>query len=87
MMSTHEPAIEMSLLEQEHLRAVLLDTKNVVIRVVNVYAGNLNTAVVRVGEVFREAVVYYHVSDPRPGWLLQCIRRHACPTRVENSEA
>ena len=48
--------LEMGLLEQEHLRAVLLDTKNVVIRVANVYAGNLNTAVVRVGEVFREAI-------------------------------
>lgn len=68
--------IEMGLLEQEHLRAVLLDTKNVVIRVVNIYAGNLNTAVVRVGEVFREAirancasiiVVHNHPSgDPTP---------------------
>jgi len=68
--------LEMSLLEQEHLRAVLLDTKNVVIRVINVYAGNLNTAVVRVGEVFREAirancasiiVVHNHPSgDPTP---------------------
>ena len=68
--------LEMSLLEQEHLRAVLLDTKNVVIRVVNVYTGNLNTAVVRVGEVFREAirancasiiVVHNHPSgDPTP---------------------
>ncbi|HRW50668.1 MAG TPA: JAB domain-containing protein, partial [Caldilinea sp.] len=38
--------LEMGLLEQEHLRAVLLDTKNVVLRVANVYAGNLNTAVV-----------------------------------------
>jgi DNA-binding transcriptional ArsR family regulator len=24
--------------------------------------------------------VYYRVSDPRPGWLLQCIRNHACGT-------
>jgi DNA repair protein RadC len=48
----------------------------VVQRVVNVYAGNLNTAVVRVGEVFREAirsncasiiVVHNHPSgDPTP---------------------
>jgi DNA repair protein RadC len=48
--------MEMGLLEQEHLRAVLLDTKNYVIRVVTVYAGSLNSAVVRVGEVFREAI-------------------------------
>ena len=68
--------LEMGLLEQEHLRTVLLDTKNVVQRVVNVYSGNLNTAVVRVGEVFREAirsncasiiVVHNHPSgDPTP---------------------
>lgn len=67
---------EMSLLEREELRAVLLDTKNNVIRVVSVYSGNLNTAVVRVCEVFREAirhnacsiiVVHNHPSgDPAP---------------------
>jgi DNA repair protein RadC len=48
--------MEMGLLEQEHLRAVLLDTKNFVIRIATVYAGSLNSAVVRVGEVFREAI-------------------------------
>ncbi len=68
--------LEMGLLEQEHLRTVLLDTKNFVIRVVTVYSGSLNTAVVRVGELFREAVrtncaslvlVHNHPSgDPTP---------------------
>lgn len=68
--------LEMGLLQQEHLRTVLLDTKNHVLRVVPVYAGSLNTAVVRVGEVFREAiransasiiVVHNHPSgDPTP---------------------
>lgn len=68
--------LEMGLLEQEHLRTVLLDVKNYVQRVANVYAGSLNTAVVRVGEVFREAirancasliVVHNHPSgDPTP---------------------
>ena len=68
--------VEMGLLEQEHLRTVLLDTKNYVQRVANVYAGSLNAAVVRVGEVFREAiransasiiVVHNHPSgDPTP---------------------
>lgn len=67
---------ELGLLEQEHMRAVLLDTKNYVIRVAEVYAGSLNTAVVRIGEVFREAiranaasivVVHNHPSgDPTP---------------------
>ncbi len=68
--------LEMSLLEQEHLRAILLDTKNHLLRVATVYTGSLNTAVVRVGEVFREAirancasmiVVHNHPSgDPTP---------------------
>ena len=43
-------------MEQEHLRTVLLDTKNYVTRVTDVYAGSLNAAVVRIGEVFRSAV-------------------------------
>lgn len=68
--------LEMSLLEQEQLRVVLLDTKNFVIKVHTVYSGSLNSAVVRVGEVFREpirsnsasiAVVHNHPSgDPTP---------------------
>lgn len=48
--------LEMGLLQQEQLRTVLLDTKNHVTRVVEVYSGSLNTAVIRVGEVFRAAV-------------------------------
>ncbi len=48
--------LEMGLLEQEHLRAVILDSKNHVIKVHTVYIGSLNTAVVRVGELFREAI-------------------------------
>jgi DNA repair protein RadC len=42
--------------EQEHLVAVLLDTRNRWLRTVEVYVGSLNTSVVRIGEVFREAV-------------------------------
>jgi DNA repair protein RadC len=48
--------LEMSWLEQEHLRVVLLDTRNRVLGVPNVYIGSLNTSVVRVGELFREAI-------------------------------
>lgn len=68
--------LDMALLDQEHMRALLLDTKNYVLRVATVYTGSLNTAVVRVGEVFREAiranaasiiVVHNHPSgDPTP---------------------
>lgn len=48
--------VEMSHLDQEHLRTVLLDTKNRVQTVSTVYIGSLNTSMVRVGEVFKEAV-------------------------------
>ena len=47
---------EMGHLDQEHLRTVLLDTKNRVQTIHTVYVGSLNTAIIRVGEVFKEAV-------------------------------
>jgi DNA repair protein RadC len=68
--------LEMGLLEQEHLRLILLDTKNRVVEMPTVYIGNLNTSVIRVGELFRQAlrvncagmiVVHNHPSgDPTP---------------------
>ncbi len=48
--------LEMSWLEQEHLRVLLLDTRNRVLTVTTVYIGSLNTSVIRVGELFREAI-------------------------------
>ncbi|MFN3974789.1 MAG: RadC family protein [Dehalococcoidia bacterium] len=67
---------DMSLLPQESLRVVLLDTRNHVLGVQEVYRGNVNTALVRTAEVFREAVrqtcpsvivVHNHPSgDPTP---------------------
>jgi DNA repair protein RadC len=67
---------EMELLEQEHLRTVLLDTRHRVLASPTVYIGNVNTSVIRVGELFREAVrlnctaliaVHNHPSgDPTP---------------------
>lgn len=47
---------EMGLLEQEHMRVVLLDTRNRVQDIHTVYQGSLNTTMVRVGELFREAI-------------------------------
>ncbi len=47
---------EMMLLEQEHLRVILLNTRNEVLSMPTIYQGSLNTSVVRVGELFREAV-------------------------------
>ena len=68
--------LEMSLLEQEHFRVILLDTRNRVMAVPTVYVGSLNTSFIRVSEVFREAVkqnsaaiiiVHNHPSgDPTP---------------------
>ena len=47
---------EMSALEQETMRTILLDTKNRVVAMPTVYRGSLHTTVVRVTELFREAV-------------------------------
>jgi DNA repair protein RadC len=47
---------EMGLLEQEELRTILLDTKNRVIAIPTIYVGSVNTTMIRVAEVFREAV-------------------------------
>ena len=48
--------LEMSAQEQEHMRVILLDTRNRVLDIPTIYIGSLNTAVVRVGELFREAI-------------------------------
>lgn len=67
---------EMALLDQEHLRVLLLNTRNQVIATREVYKGNVHSAIVRVGEVFKDAVregcpslivVHNHPSgDPEP---------------------
>lgn len=67
---------EMSALEQEHLRVILLDRRNHVLEIVEVYKGSVNSSQVRVGELFKDAirtnasaiiVVHNHPSgDPTP---------------------
>jgi DNA repair protein RadC len=47
---------EMSLLEQECLKVLLLDTRNRVLDIVEVYHGSVNSSQVRVAEVFRPAI-------------------------------
>jgi DNA repair protein RadC len=47
---------EIGHLEQEQLRVLLLNTRHQVLRQVLVYCGNVNTSMIRVAEVFREAV-------------------------------
>jgi DNA repair protein RadC len=68
--------LQMGGLEREELRVVILDTKNHVLRVVTVYQGNVSASLVRVGELYRDAVrlnaagiilVHNHPSgDPTP---------------------
>jgi DNA repair protein RadC len=67
---------EMGALEQEQLRVLMLDTRNRLIGIREVYHGSLNSSLIRVGEVFRDAVrsnaasiivVHNHPSgDPTP---------------------
>jgi DNA repair protein RadC len=67
---------EMALLDQEHLRVVLLNTRSQAIATREVYKGNVHSAIVRVAEVFKDAVregcpslivVHNHPSgDPEP---------------------
>lgn len=67
---------DMSLLEKEHLRVLLLDRRNRVQDIEEIYHGSVNSSQIRVGEVFRAAisrlasaivVVHNHPSgDPTP---------------------
>jgi DNA repair protein RadC len=47
---------EMGGLEQEHLRVLALDTRNRLVRMIDVYRGSLNSSWIRIAEVFREPV-------------------------------
>ena len=47
---------EMAGLEQEQMRVILLNTRNRVLGIPMVYQGSLHTTVIRLGELFREAV-------------------------------
>jgi DNA repair protein RadC len=47
---------EMGRLEREELRVLSLNAKNVVQRVSTIYVGNVSSSLVRVGELFRDAV-------------------------------
>jgi len=67
---------EMSALEQEELRVILLDIRNRVLRIETIYRGSLNSSQIRIGEVYKAAiranaahiiVVHNHPSgDPAP---------------------
>ena len=68
--------LQMGRLEREELRVVVLNTRNVVLRVATIYQGNVASSLVRVAELYRDAVrlnasglilVHNHPSgDPTP---------------------
>lgn len=68
--------LEMAFLDTEHLRVVLVNTRNQVMAIKEVYKGNVSSAVVRTAELFQEAIrqnapsiilVHNHPSgDPTP---------------------
>jgi len=67
---------EMSLLDKEHLRTILLDRRNRVLEIVEIYQGSVSSSQIRVGEIFQAAigrhasaivVIHNHPSgDPTP---------------------
>lgn len=67
---------DMQLLEKEQIRVLLLNTKNRVLGIETIYQSTLNTAEIRIAEVFRPAilrsaaaivVIHNHPSgDPKP---------------------
>jgi DNA repair protein RadC len=67
---------QMGYLEREELRVVLLNTRNTVLKLLTVYQGNVSSSLVRIAELFRDAVrlsasglilVHNHPSgDPTP---------------------
>jgi len=67
---------EMSALEQEELRVMLLDTRSRVLQIETVYRGSVNSSQVRIAEIFKAAirrnatnliVIHNHPSgDPTP---------------------
>ena len=71
-------AFEMQALEQEELRVLVLDTKNQVRKILEIYKGTVNHSQVRIAELFKDAirhnavaiiVVHNHPSgcpDPSP---------------------
>lgn len=74
--AAHLLQFEMSMLDQEEVRLLTLDTRNRVIKQHMIYRGSLNTSLVRIGELFRNAInesaaaiilVHNHPSgDPTP---------------------
>jgi len=57
--------VEMSNLEQEHFKVLILDTRNRLLADETIYVGSLNASHVRVCEIYREAT---GATQPRSSW-------------------
>lgn len=79
--------VEMSHLDQEEMRTILLDTKNRVQGIATIYRGTVNTAMIRIGELYKEAIRHNSVAiilahshpsgDPQPSPEDILLTRHA----------
>ncbi|HEY79577.1 MAG TPA: JAB domain-containing protein [Caldilineae bacterium] len=47
---------ELAYTDQEHVKVVLIDSRNQVIATPTIYKGTLNTTTIRIGEIFKEAI-------------------------------
>ncbi len=47
---------ELAYTDQEHVKVVLVDSRNAVIATPTIYKGTLNTTSIRIGEIFKEAI-------------------------------
>ena len=70
---------EMGLLDQEEMRVLVLNTRNQVLGASRVYRGNVHTAIVRIGELFREAL-----RQNAPGIIL--VHNHPSGDATPSSE-
>ena len=68
-------APEMAGLDQEHLRVLLLNNRNEVLSIQEIYVGNVYSSIVRSSEVFRSAV-----RDNAPGIIVVHNRTSGNPT-------
>jgi DNA repair protein RadC len=86
--------LDMSLLEQEHLWVLLLDTKNHVLNVEKIYQGSINASLIRIGELFRAAIkancAAIIVAVPSCAWpttpaATRRRRPRTCASRIRSS--
>jgi DNA repair protein RadC len=76
--------VEMGQLDQEHLRTICLDTKNRVQKIQTVYIGSLNSSLVRIGELYKEAIRLNSAAVIYVRWNIT-LKRHTLPKMEHGS--